>query len=90
MKALIIVDISNDVSINDLTPIQTLFYRKDSILDYVAFREKMVLKHLPEKKENTIINQGEIDVEIPIDFLNKVYYQGYNECIDEILREDDE
>lgn len=47
------------------------------------------LKLLPKKK-NSIVYQGEINCDIPIDFLEKVLNQGFDTCIDEILEVENE
>ena len=91
MKAILVIDMPNEFV--ERMPLQNLLadvriFRKEFFLEepYVARRFEVKIEPLPEKKD-AMIQQGEINENIPLDFLKKVANQGYNACLDEILKE---
>jgi hypothetical protein len=97
MKAIAIVELPDDAFDDEawgdgkwmIDDLGTIRYMEDDAWMYYEDIDVggIELRPLPQKK-NAIIHQGEINKEIPIEFLEKVANQGYNACIDEILGEE--
>lgn len=78
MKAILVIDMPDGC---DKCPIAEMRWSVNG--ENICYRH-CPLRPLPQKK-NSIIHQGKINKEIPIEFLEKAANQGYNACIDEIL-----
>lgn len=83
MKAIVLVEFDDEINLKECYA--SMFIYRDTgsgrkLIDGNYYKDKMLLKPLPEKKKTDILNYGGLE--------EQYRREGWNNCIDEIIKVD--